>query len=796
MSEWILQYEGFDPDQERLREALCTLGNGYFATRGAAEEAIASVIHYPATYLAGGFNRLTTDIAGRPIVNEDLVNFPNWLRLTFQPEGGEWFNIQAVEILSYRQELHLKNGLLIRNFRFRDKQGNEFTISSRRLVHMGNPHLAAIETSITSENWSGKMRVKSELDGSVINAGIERYKQFNSKHLETLSMGNVTDDTVHLLVRTTQSRVEVAQAARTQLFNDGQRLTVETHTYEEKEIIGQEIEFDLEKGRTVKVEKTVALYTCRDSAISECSLGAREAIANCGRFQDLLESHTRAWHSLWRRYDVEVRARDQAQLVLRLHIFHLLQTISPHTIGLDVGVPARGLHGEAYRGHIFWDEMFMFFFYTLRIPEVTRSLLLYRYRRLDAARIGAKEAGYEGAMYPWQSGSDGTEETQKVHLNPISGRWVDDHSRLQRHVNVAIVYNVWQYYQASRDMEFMVYYGAEMILEIARFWASISTYNKKTKRYEIKGVMGPDEYHEKYPNTEKGGLNNNAYTNVMAVWVMERAIEVLDLLDEERRSELFEELSLKKEEIQRWKEISRKMTVVFHDDGIISQFEGYDQLEEFDWDRYRKKYGNIGRLDRILEAEGDTPDHYKLSKQADVLMLFYLLPIKEVQRIFQQLGYKFDNTTFRKNVDYYMERTSHGSTLSRVVHAFVLAHIDPRRFWAFFTEALKSDIADIQGGTTKEGIHLGAMAGIDDLLLGCYAGIETWGEHISFDPVLPGGMEKLHLRLCYRGRWYELDMIKGRLRVSVGKDGREPVPVSVKGKTYHIQPGHSQNFKL
>ena len=665
MSEWILEYDGFDPDHERLREALCTLGNGYFATRGGAAEATAGDIHYPATYLAGGFNRLTTDIAGRPIVNEDLVNFPNWLRLTFQVDGGEWFNILAVEILSYRQELHLKNGLLVRNVRFRDKHGNESTISSRRLVHMGNPHLAAMETIITSENWSGKMRVKSELDGSVINAGVDRYKQLNSKHLETLSLGKVNEDTVHLLVRTTQSRIEMAQAARTQLFNNGQRLEPKTYTYEEQEIIGQELEFDLAKGKTVKVEKIVSLYTNRDSAISECSLAAREAVASCGGFQELLESHSREWHSLWRRYDVEVRTRDQAQLVLRLHIFHLLQTISPHTIGLDVGVPARGLHGEAYRGHIFWDEMFMFFFYTLRIPEVTRSLLLYRYRRLDAARLGAKEAGFEGAMYPWQSGSDGTEETQKLHLNPVSGRWLDDHSRLQRHVNIAVVYNVWQYYQASGDMEFMVYYGAEMILDIARFWASASTYNKKTKRYEIKGVMGPDEYHEKYPNTEKGGLNNNAYTNVMAVWVLERAIEVLDLLDEERRSELFGELQLKKEEIQRWKDITRKMTVVFHDNGIISQFEGYDKLEEFDWERYRKKYGDIGRLDRILEAEGDTPDHYKLSKQADVLMMFYLLSIKEVQRIFRQLGYTFDKTTFRKNVDYYMERTSHGSTLSR-----------------------------------------------------------------------------------------------------------------------------------
>ncbi|MFQ5903677.1 MAG: glycoside hydrolase family 65 protein, partial [Candidatus Binatia bacterium] len=663
MSQWTLQYEGFDPGQERLREALCTLGNGYFATRGAAEEAAADSIHYPGTYIAGGYNRLNTEIAGRLVVNEDLVNFPNWLPLTFRPEDGEWFHLSAVEILSYRQELHLKNGLLTRNVRFRDRQGREFTVTSSRLVHMGNPHLAAIETSITAENWSGRIRVKSALDGSVINAGVERYRQLSSKHLETLSMGTVNDDGIFLLVQTNQSRIQVAEAARTQLFCRGQRMQAETLTYQEKEAIGQELVFEVEKGQQVKIEKIVSLYTSKDRAIAESSLAARLAISRCGRFRDLLDSHSRAWRFLWRRCDVELRSPGQAQMILRLHIFHLLQTISMNTVGLDVGVPARGLHGEAYRGHIFWDELFTFFFYILRIPEVTRSLLLYRYRRLGAARIEAKESGYAGAMYPWQSGSDGREETQKVHLNPVSRRWIDDHSHLQRHVNAAIVYNIWQYFEVSRDIEFMSYYGAEMILEIARFWSSISTYNQKTKRYEIVGVMGPDEYHEKYPDAEKGGLKNNAYTNVMAVWVLERAIEVLNLFNEERRAELVEELDLREEEIEHWKDITRKMTVPFHGDGIISQFEGYDQLEEFDWEHYRKKYGNIGRLDRILEAEEDSPNRYKLSKQADVLMLFYLFPIKELRRIFQQLGYIFDEHTFRKNVDYYMERTSHGSTL-------------------------------------------------------------------------------------------------------------------------------------
>ena len=186
------------------------------------------------------------------------------------------------------------------------------------------------------------------------------------------------------------------------------------------------------------------------------------------------------------------------RLALHLHIFHLLQTISRNTLDLDVGVPARGLHGEAYRGHIFWDELFIFPYLTLHLPELVRSLLLYRYRRLPEARWAAQQAGFCGAMYPWQSGSNGREEAQVVHLNPDSGRWLPDASHLQRHINVAIAYNIWQYYQATGDIEFMASYGAEMIFEISRFWASLAQYDSALDRFEIKGVMGPDEYHDGY----------------------------------------------------------------------------------------------------------------------------------------------------------------------------------------------------------------------------------------------------------------------------------------------------------
>ncbi|MCH8267934.1 MAG: glycoside hydrolase family 65 protein [Acidobacteria bacterium] len=801
MTAWSLVYEKFDPDSEGLREALCTLGNGYFATRGAAPEAEAGAVHYPGTYLAGGYNRLTTEIAGRPIENEDLVNFPNWLPLTFRIARGKWFNLLAVEILSYRQELDLKRGVLLREVRFRDKQGRQTRLTNRRLVHMGNPHLAAMETTLTAENWSGQAEFRSALDGRVVNAGVERYKNLNSKHLKPLETGAIGEDSIYLKVQTTQSEIRMAQAARTQVFQDGDPVEVERRTIRETGYIAQQFSVNLREGIELSIEKVVTVFTSRDFAVSECGLQARDTLSRAGRFPDLLESHTLSWEHLWRRFDIEVTqaSGSRTEMILHLHLFHLLQIASMHTIDLDAGIPARGWHGEAYRGHVFWDELFIFPLLNLRVPEITRALLLYRYQRLDEARAGARKAGYRGAMYPWQSGSTGREETQQVHLNPRSGRWIEDNSCRQRHVNAAIVYNIWQYYQTTRNMEFMALHGAEMILEIARFWASIATYNADRDRYEILGVMGPDEYHDGYLNGESGGVNNNAYTNIMAVWVICRALETLDLLRRVRRArfrELWEKLELSQEEIDHWQELSRKMRIVFHEDGIISQFEGYEQLEEFDWEGYKKKYGNIHRLDRILEAEGDTPNRYKASKQADLLMLFYLFSSEELGQLFEQLGYPFEYETIPKNIEYYMKRTSHGSTLSRVVHSWVLARSDRARSWQLFNEALESDIADIQNGTTAEGIHLGAMAGSVDLMQRAFTGLETRGDVLRFNPCLPEELTRLCLQIRYRRHLMEIEISHTEVKIRTVTGSPGPVKIGFRDQVCELREGETKEFPL
>jgi trehalose/maltose hydrolase-like predicted phosphorylase len=474
----------------------------------------------------------------------------------------------------------------------------------------------------------------------------------------------------------------------------------------------------------------------------------------------------------------------------------VLQTLSPHTGELDVGVPARGLHGEAYRGHVFWDELFVLPYLNLHFPEVSRALLHYRHRRLGAACRAARETGRIGAMYPWQSGSDGREETQQLHLNPLSGDWLPDHSRLQHHVGSAVAYNVWQYAQATGDTQFLHTRGAEMLLQVARFWASAAVWDPVLGRYRIRGVVGPDEYHDAYPDAEEAGLDDNTYTNVTAAWVLTRALELSRGLPTARRDQLFAFLELPADEQERWDDIAHKLHVPHHD-GVVSQFAGYERLAELDWDGYRERYGDIRRLDRILGAEGDTVNRYRASKQADVLMLGYLFSPAELVGLFRQLGHRLDDDTWRATVDYYVRRTSHGSTLSAVVHAWVLARVRRADAWTYCQEALLGDVADVQGGTTAEGIHLGAMAGTLDLVQRGLTGLETRGDELRLDPAPLSELSQFRLALRYRDHWgVQLSVQGQRIRIAVPPSDEEPLRIRLDGHSHTIAPGTARWLDL
>jgi trehalose/maltose hydrolase-like predicted phosphorylase len=309
--------------------------------------------------------------------------------------------------------------------------------------------------------------------------------------------------------------------------------------------------------------------------------------------------------------------------------------------------------------------------------------------------------------------------------------------------------------------------------------------------------MGPDEFHEKYADAAEGGLRNNAYTNVMVAWLCDVAREVLSLLPATRADALRAKLGLGDEELRRWADMSRRMFVPFHGDGIISQFEGYQDLEELDWDAYRARYGNIQRLDRILRAEGDDPDRYKLAKQADTVMLFFLFSHDELRRLFERLGYDYGPDTAARNIAYYDQRTSHGSTLSLVAHGGVLAPLDLEGSWQRFLAALESDVGDVQGGTTKEGIHMGVIAGTLDLVQRSYAGTQIRGGVLYFDPRLPARLEGLSFAMQFRGTPIRVTLADGKLTLAAHREGvLRPISVGVGDEVRELRAGGQCTFEI
>lgn len=791
--DWSVTFERWAPEAEPLREALCTLGNGSFATRGAAEESRADSVHYPGTYLAGGYDRIASEVDGQVLVHEDLVNWPNWLGLTFRPVEGEWLSLDRFDVLAYEAELDLRRGVYHRRFRVRDGAGRESSLETRRIVSMDDPHVAAEAWELVPIDWSGAVQVRSSLDGTVRNEGVARYEHLRGQHLVPDGAG-CTGETAWLVTRTRQSRARLAQVARTRISTGagGVARRVEEHVDRVDEI------FDLEatQGRPIRVEKVVVLQSSRDRAISEPLADAKGRMRGLGDFDALADAHAQSWARLWHRFDIQLgHARSEANRLLRLHVFHLLQVASPHVVERDVSVPARGLHGEAYRGHIFWDELFIFPFLNYCMPDLTRELLTYRYRRLSAARENARRLGFEGAIYPWQSASSGREVSALVHQNPLSGQWAPDETYLQRHIDAAVAYNVWQYHAATGDREFLSSRGAEMLLEIARFWASIAEWDEAMRRYRIRGVVGPDEFHTRYPGANRAGVDDNAYTNVMAAWCLRTAERALGELDEDRRRELLDQLRVTDAERLRFREIASRLRVVFHDGRIISQFDGYADLAELDWDGYRARYGDIQRLDRILVSEHDTPARYKASKQADVLMLFYLFSADELVELLGSMGYTFDPSSIPENVDYYLSRTSHGSTLSRVVHAWVLARSDRPRSFKLFEESLRSDVADIQRGTTAEGLHLGAMAGTVDIVKRGYTGAVIREDVVWFEPALPDELSELRTRFRVRGAWLDVRITQEVLEIELAS-GAPTARVGVEGEIHELTRGQRRRFVL
>jgi HAD superfamily hydrolase (TIGR01509 family) len=515
----------------RAEQALQAVGNGYFCTRGAdyEERQGPDSWGYAGTYFSTVRNLRQSVIDGQPVYNEDLVNSINWLPVTFKIDHDDWFQPHATELLNYQKDLDFKDGTFTRTLVCRNQNGKETEVVARHCVSMADKHLAAVEYRLKPMNYSGVITVKAGLHADHINDGVARYAKLDQHHLSRISEGGTSDGTMFVRVQTRPSQVpgkdlkpaEITAAARMVGELDGNHLPpmFEFETADRR--ADTSFSHKVELGQTLTVHKIVGLHSNLDRIGTPITLEkAQRTIADLVSFSTVQDPSAVKWAEIWNKVGVAVVGDRLGQQALNLAAYHLFATGTVHN---DGGIGPRGLTGETYRGHEFWDDILYYPVISLQDPRITQSLLEHRYHGLQSARKAARENNYQGAMYPWQAGIEGDEQTQVTRFNPVSGKWDPDNSRRQRHVSLAIAFNVLDFLETTGNLPFRGM-GTEMVLDICRFFVSMCQRDTKTGRYSIDGVMGPNEFHE---GKEKKGVKDNAYTNIMLAWTLEKAEQLV-----------------------------------------------------------------------------------------------------------------------------------------------------------------------------------------------------------------------------------------------------------------------------
>ncbi|MGQ2374926.1 glycoside hydrolase family 65 protein [Companilactobacillus zhachilii] len=767
-STWHLDYYGIDHGKRQYgQESMQTIGNGFFGLRGTYLEAKANDDNYPATYVAGVFNQLGTPINGRNVINEDLVNLPNAQYITFSVDGGERFQINEQNIVEANRSLDLKTGLLTITMLVQLNDNKELKITEKKLADLKNYHDYYLQYVIEPLNFNGKITIYTQTDGTVVNSNVERYRNLANKHLVVDKIEN-SDTTSTLLAHTNQSDIQIA--IKTEL-NYSTINNTQYKTNNQAEIAEQQVSFHVSAGETYHFEKYVGIFTSLETKTNVAQIAQEHEF-----LPDFAVAETQAiqnWRNIWHHEDIFVNGDITAQKLLRLNSYSMTCAAQINANkNLDASVGSRGLTGEGYRGHIFWDELFDMDYYALHSPELVKSLLMYRYNRLGAAIDYAADDNHDGAMFPWQSGMYGDEQSQLVHLNPITNKWDPDNSRKQRHVSLAIAYNVLNYFNLTHDETFMRQYGYEMLLDISKFWIDMTTLNKDSGKYSIYDVMGPDEFHEGYPQSKTSGLKNNAYTNIMVSWLFKQINDLITNENSDIMEDIFQKTNFTTVDLQKINDIRHNLKLDFKGD-ILGQFEGYFNLKELDLAKYRQQYDNISRMDRILKAHNDSPDNYQVAKQADTLMALYNLTDNDFFDIMDDLGYPITNREkfIDDNVKYYIARTTHGSTLSRIVYAMLLLKVDDTdEAWKLFYEALTSDYYDIQGGTTAEGIHLGVMGATINVVTTFFAGIDYRGDILEINPHMPKQWNEIAFNIDFKGVNYAFQVTADGVTITTDHD--------------------------
>ncbi|MGM0498592.1 MAG: glycosyl hydrolase family 65 protein [Bacillota bacterium] len=757
--DWNLQIKSLKEEQLVHYGSNLLCGNGYLGYRGTLEEW--GKEQYQACVITD-----TYDMADGKW--RELSNSPNALT-TEVVIGGE-------KIGDYPEQNRMKTEL---NFNFKygvferiskSKKNNNIKILSERFASYDNLHLIANNYQLKNIE-DDVIELKLGINGDVWD--------LNGTHLENFSGEyDANKNILYLKAETGESKITLVTALSFK-FKKGKMKNIKVENEKKSIYLLIDLEAEAEK---IELERNMIVYSSNDleNPLQAALKDAASALEN--GYQKLKERHQAVWDKKWELMDIQIKGNSLDQLAVRFNLYHNIIAAPAHSDRLPIG--ARGLSCQAYQGSAFWDqEIFNLPMFLFTETETAKNILKYRYHTLNGARKKAKDLGYAGAFYAWISGKSGRELCPSFFFKDvISGRKIRNHfNDWQIHVSPDISYTIWKYYLATKDLEFIVDYGSEILFEVARFLHSRVHYNQYKDQYEIIRLLGPDEYHE--------NVDNNAFTNYLTQFALKKALYFYHKMENEypeKLTELKNKIDLAESEITAWQQISEKIYLPQPDENnLIEQFDGYFNLEDTTAEVLK---------DRLIDKEeywgwpNGVAVFTQVIKQADVIQLFTLHDI-------------FSEEVLAANYDYYEPRTQHGSSLSPSQYAVVAARLGrAEESYEYFKKSAFIDLMStnkaVSGGTFIGGVHTAAAGGIWQLIINGFAGMKIDRDGLSFKPVICQEWEEVEFKLNYQDKKFKVTLNQNHFKLKAAAGNTEALEFFVFDKKYTLDAAEKIKIEL
>ncbi|WP_274475082.1 glycoside hydrolase family 65 protein [Mangrovimonas aestuarii] len=752
---WSIIEEGFDAQRVKSTESLMSIGNGAMGQRANFEEHYSGST-FQGSYIGGVYYPDKTRVGwwknGYPEYFAKVLNAPNWIGINVSIDG-EYLDLNACKAVeSFRRELNMKEGWLGRSFHATLKNGVELKVEAKRFLSLELDELGAIQFSVTPLNKDVSITYSTYIDGGIKNEDSNWDDQFWN-----VTKASTDGEQAFLEAHTMKTEFHTCTFMQSQCFLDSKQLSLKPEITQDPFKVSMAYSQNIPKNQSFAIHKYGGYTVDRNHDKNQLVAAAKSVLEKAIElgFDELLKKQKEDWKAIWDMADITITGDVKAQQAIRFNIFQLNQTYSGKDPGLNIG--PKGFTGEKYGGSTYWDtEAYCIPFYmATKDQQVARNLLTYRYNQLGKAIENAEKLGFSNgaALYPMV-----TMNGEECH-----NEWEITFEEIHR--NGAIAFAIYNYHRFTNDYSYIPEKGLEVLIGIARFWHQRATYSTVKNKYVILGVTGPNEY--------ENNINNNWYTNYIAQWSINYAIENIDLIEKDYESDytrIMNKAKLSKAEIAKWKEVadnmyfpySEKHNVYLQQDGFLDK----ELITVKDLDQSQRPINQYWSWDRILRSP--------YIKQADTLQGFYFFEDR------------FTTDELERHFDFYEPFTVHESSLSPCVHSIQAAKLERmEQAYQFYLRTSRLDLDDYNK-EVEEGLHITSMAGTWMSIVEGFGGMRVKGGKLSFEPKIPKQWEAYSFKVNFRNQILKVNVSQNETEFEL--DGDTNLNIKVNGDEVKVSP--------